>query len=50
MDRLTGKVAVIAGGTGPIGLATALHFLAQGAKVVLVDQVQPARGRALRRQ
>lgn len=37
MARLTGKVAVITGGSGGIGQATAQRFAAQGARVVLVD-------------
>lgn len=37
MAKLDGKVAVVTGGTGGIGLATARLFVAEGARVLLVD-------------
>ena len=45
-DRLDGEVAVITGGTGAIGSATALRLARLGARVVLIhrgtaDDAQP---------
>lgn len=48
-DRLDGRVAVIAGGTGAIGLATAQRLAALGARCVLLylhDQPAAAQARA----
>lgn len=42
MDKLTNKTALITGGAGSIGLITAEKFIAEGAKVILVDLVEEA--------
>ena len=46
MGMLDGKVCIITGGAGSVGLASASLFLREGAKVMLVDNSQESLGRA----
>jgi len=47
MGLLDGRVCVITGGAGSLGLASARRFLDEGAKVMLVDLEGATRARAL---
>ena len=46
MGILDGKICVITGGAGSLGLASALLFLQEGARVMLVDNNEESLGRA----
>ena len=46
--RLQGKTAVITGGAGNIGLATAQKFLAEGARVLIIDRGEARVAEAVR--
>ncbi len=46
MGMLDGKVCIITGGAGSLGLASASLFLQEGARVMLVDNNQDSLGRA----
>jgi 3-oxoacyl-[acyl-carrier protein] reductase len=47
IDRLDQRVAVITGGKGAIGLATARRLAARGARIVSLDRRDPAGVQAL---
>ncbi|SFU66759.1 NAD(P)-dependent dehydrogenase, short-chain alcohol dehydrogenase family [Polaromonas sp. YR568] len=48
MSKLTGKIAVVTGGSSGIGLATAKRFVAEGAKVAITGRNQKALDEATR--
>ncbi|MGI4839081.1 MAG: SDR family NAD(P)-dependent oxidoreductase [Janthinobacterium lividum] len=47
MSRLNGKIAVITGGNSGIGLASAIRFAAEGARVVIIGRRQDELDKAL---
>jgi NAD(P)-dependent dehydrogenase (short-subunit alcohol dehydrogenase family) len=49
MKRLEGRVCVVTGGAGSVGLATARLFLAEGARVALIDLRQAELDHAVER-
>lgn len=49
MARLDGKTALITGGSGSIGLASARAFLAEGAAVMIVDRDEASLARGASR-
>ena len=48
MSRLEGKVAVVTGGAGDIGVATAKKLVSEGARILLVDLAESALREAAR--
>ncbi|KAL3640621.1 (+)-cis,trans-nepetalactol synthase neps1 [Castilleja foliolosa] len=47
IKKLAGKVAVVTGGASGIGEATARHFAENGARAVVIADIQPEKGRAV---
>ncbi|KAK6148510.1 hypothetical protein DH2020_019422 [Rehmannia glutinosa] len=45
--KLDGKVAIVTGGAGGIGEATARHFVEHGARAVVIADIQPEKGRSV---